>query len=137
MLPRRHLTLRTHLPPEALASRIAQEVEGPGPGDYGRAFRGQVHAAGFDLVPVLRGRVNSWRPRVLGSILAFDLKGDASYQSAQSQALKAWFLTHGLNIRPLGPTVYLMPPYCITDAELARAYAGLIEGLHWLAAMRP
>ena len=26
-------------------------------------------------------------------------------------------------------TLYLMPPYCITDEELARAYAGLIEGL--------
>ena len=77
------------------------------------------------------------RPRLLGSILAFDLKGEASYQSAQSQALKTWFLSRGLNIRPLGSTVYLMPPYCITDDELARAYAGLIEGLDWLAANRP
>jgi adenosylmethionine-8-amino-7-oxononanoate aminotransferase len=77
------------------------------------------------------------RPRLLGSILAFDLKGEASYQSAQSQALKTWFLNRGLNIRPIGSTVYLMPPYCITDEELARAYAGLIEGLDWLAANRP
>jgi adenosylmethionine-8-amino-7-oxononanoate aminotransferase len=77
------------------------------------------------------------RPRLLGSILAFDLKGDGSYQSAQSQALKAWFLSRGLNIRPLGSTIYLMPPYCITDEELARAYAGLVEGLDWLAANRP
>ena len=77
------------------------------------------------------------RPRLLGSILAFDLKGEGSYQSAQSQALKTWFLSRGLNIRPLGSTVYLMPPYCITDEELARAYAGLIEGLDWLAANRP
>jgi adenosylmethionine-8-amino-7-oxononanoate aminotransferase len=65
------------------------------------------------------------------------LKGAASYQSAQSRALMAWFLSRGLNIRPLGSTVYLMPPYCITDEELARAYAGLIEGLDWLAANRP
>ena len=77
------------------------------------------------------------RPRVLGSVLAFDLKGEAGYQSAQSQALKAWFLARGLNIRPLGSTVYLMPPYCITDGELARAYAGLIDGLDWLVANRP
>jgi adenosylmethionine-8-amino-7-oxononanoate aminotransferase len=85
----------------------------------------------------LRARDDVLRPRMLGSILAFDLKGEASYQSAQSQALKTWFLSHGLNIRPLASTVYLMPPYCITDAELARAYAGLIEGLDWLAANRP
>jgi adenosylmethionine-8-amino-7-oxononanoate aminotransferase len=89
------------------------------------------------MLSELRAREDVVRPRLLGSILAFDLKGATSYQSAQSQALKAWFLSHGLNIRPLGSTVYLMPPYCITDEELARAYAGLIEGLDWLAANRP
>jgi len=51
------------------------------------------------------------------------------YQSKRSTALRNWYLAHGLNIRPLGSTVYLMPPYCITDEELGRAYAGLIEGL--------
>jgi adenosylmethionine-8-amino-7-oxononanoate aminotransferase len=85
----------------------------------------------------LRGREDVARTRLLGSILAFDLKGNGGYQSAQSRALQGWFLSRGLNIRPLGPTVYLMPPYCITDEELARAYAGLIEGLDWLAANRP
>jgi adenosylmethionine-8-amino-7-oxononanoate aminotransferase len=90
-----------------------------------------------NMLGELRARQDVVRPRLLGSILAFDLKGDGGYQSAQSQALKTWFLSHGLNIRPLGSTVYLMPPYCITDEELARAYAGLIEGLDWLAANRP
>jgi len=85
----------------------------------------------------LRAREDVVRPRLLGSILAFDLKGEAAYQSAHSRALTGWFLSHGLNIRPLGSTVYLMPPYCITDDELARAYAVLIEGLDWLAANRP
>ena len=61
--------------------------------------------------------------------LAFDIKAAAGYQSAQSRALRDWYLAHGLNIRPLGQTLYLMPPYCITDEELARAYAGMIEGL--------
>jgi adenosylmethionine-8-amino-7-oxononanoate aminotransferase len=85
----------------------------------------------------LRARDDVLRPRMLGSILAFDLKGEAAYQSEQSRTLKGWFLSHGLNIRPLGSTVYLMPPYCITDEELARAYAGLTEGLDRLAANRP
>ena len=97
----------------------------------------RIGARHRDMLGELRRREDVVRPRVLGSILAFDLKGDAAYQSTQSQALKAWFLAHGLNVRPLGPTFYLMPPYCITDAELAHAYAGLIEGLDWLAAMRP
>jgi adenosylmethionine-8-amino-7-oxononanoate aminotransferase len=85
----------------------------------------------------LRARDDVLRPRMLGSILAFDLKGEAAYQSEQSRTLKGWFLSRGLNIRPLGSTVYLMPPYCITDEELARAYAGLTEGLDRLAANRP
>ncbi|HYB05334.1 MAG TPA: adenosylmethionine--8-amino-7-oxononanoate transaminase [Methyloceanibacter sp.] len=97
----------------------------------------RIGARHRDMLGELRRREDVLRPRMLGSILAFDLKGDAAYQSAQSQALKARCLAHGLNVRPLGSTVYLMPPYCITDAELARAYAGLIEGLDWLAAMRP
>jgi adenosylmethionine---8-amino-7-oxononanoate aminotransferase len=97
----------------------------------------RIGARHRDMLGVLASREEVARPRALGSVLAFDLKGEAGYQSAQSQALKAWFISHGLNIRPLGPTVYLMPPYCITDVELSRAYAGLIEGLDWLAANRP
>ncbi|XSG82856.1 MAG: adenosylmethionine--8-amino-7-oxononanoate transaminase [Methyloligella sp. ZOD6] len=73
-------------------------------------------------------------PRQAGSIMAFDVKGSPEYQSTQSRTLKDWFLSNGLNIRPLGPAVYLMPPYCITDAELDRAYEGIIEGLDRLAA---
>ncbi|MGB6390725.1 MAG: aminotransferase class III-fold pyridoxal phosphate-dependent enzyme, partial [Methyloceanibacter sp.] len=89
------------------------------------------------MMAELKRRQDVARPRVQGSILAFDVKGEAGYQSTRSQALKSWFLCHGLNIRPIGPTVYLMPPYCITDAELDRAYAGLIEGLDWLASTQP
>jgi adenosylmethionine-8-amino-7-oxononanoate aminotransferase len=73
------------------------------------------------------------RLRLIGSILAFDLKSGGAYQSAESRALRNWYLAHGLNIRPLGSTVYLMPPYCITEAELARAYAGIVKGLDALA----
>lgn len=70
------------------------------------------------------------RPRVLGSLLAFDLSDSSSgYKSAESETLRDWFLSEGLNIRPLGPTVYLMPPYCTSDDQLARAYRGLLEGL--------
>jgi adenosylmethionine-8-amino-7-oxononanoate aminotransferase len=73
------------------------------------------------------------RPRLIGSVLAFDLRSGGAYQSAESRALRSWYLAHGLNIRPLGPTLYLMPPYCITDDELTRAYQGMVEGLDRLA----
>jgi adenosylmethionine-8-amino-7-oxononanoate aminotransferase len=82
---------------------------------------------------VLAARPDVVKSRVLGSVLAFEIKEGGAYQSEQSKALRAWYLAHGLNIRPLGSTIYLMPPYCITDEELARAYEGMIEGLDRLA----
>ena len=63
-------------------------------------------------------------------VLAFELTDSVgSYKTAEGEALRDWFLNEGLNIRPLGPKVYLMPPYCISDAQLARAYDGVLEGL--------
>ena len=73
------------------------------------------------------------RQRVLGPVLAFEVSDGGAYQSEASRTLRVWYLAKGLNIRPIGSTVYLMPPYCITDEELARAYAGMIEGLDRLA----
>ena len=81
----------------------------------------------------LAGRTDVTRLRTIGSILAFDVKEAGGYQSDTSRRLRDWYLAHGLNIRPLGATVYLMPPYCITDAELTRAYDGIVEGLDRLS----
>ncbi|MEZ5829000.1 MAG: adenosylmethionine--8-amino-7-oxononanoate transaminase [Hyphomicrobiales bacterium] len=86
-----------------------------------------------EMLPVLAARSEVVKPRLLGSVLAFDLKDGGQYQSEQSRLLRSWYLSQGLNIRPIGSTVYLLPPYCITDAELARAYSGMIEGLDRLA----
>ncbi|HUC62065.1 MAG TPA: adenosylmethionine--8-amino-7-oxononanoate transaminase [Alphaproteobacteria bacterium] len=63
------------------------------------------------------------RPRVAGTIAAVTLGAHEPHYSAEVGAkLRAFFLARGLLIRPLGPVVYLMPPYCTTDAELDRAY---------------
>lgn len=82
-----------------------------------------------EFMAELASRSDVTRLRLIGSILAFDIKAGGGYQSWESRALRNWFLAHGLNIRPLGQTIYLMPPYCITDEELGRAYAGIIECL--------
>ena len=86
-----------------------------------------------EMLAELATRPDVARLRLIGSILAFDVKAAGGYQSSEGRRLRDWYLAHGLNIRPLGPTLYLMPPYCITDEELTRAYAGLIEGLDTLA----
>ena len=82
----------------------------------------------------LAGHPRVEKPRRLGTLLAFDLVGGGEgYKSDESLILRDWYLANGLNIRPLGPAVYLMPPYCISDDELSRAYAGLRAGLDALA----
>jgi adenosylmethionine-8-amino-7-oxononanoate aminotransferase len=94
-----------------------------------------INARHHTMLAELMGREDVARARVLGSILAFEVKELGGYQSEQSRALKAWFLAQGLNIRPLGQTIYLMPPYCISEDELSRAYAGLLESLDRLSTL--
>ncbi|MEG6509216.1 adenosylmethionine--8-amino-7-oxononanoate transaminase [Methyloligella sp. 2.7D] len=95
---------------------------------------GEIVAKHKAFLESIASRPDVEKTRQAGTIMAFDIVGTGSYQSTQSRSLRDWFLGNGLNIRPLGTTVYLMPPFCITDAELTRAYSGIIEGLDRLAA---
>ena len=61
--------------------------------------------------------------RICGTIAAVEFGGaERDYDAALGQKLKAFFLERGLLIRPLGPVVYLLPPYCIGEDELNVAY---------------
>ena len=61
--------------------------------------------------------------RVLGSIAAFDLNDDRfKYGSKSVEGLKKEFLNRGLLLRPIGKTIYLMPPFCIKKKVLEDCY---------------
>ncbi len=61
--------------------------------------------------------------RQLGTMTALDLKvGDAGYLAEVGPRLMAFFLARGVLLRPLGSTIYVLPPYCITPAELDLVY---------------
>lgn len=61
--------------------------------------------------------------RRIGTITALDLKvPDAGYLADAGPRLYAAFLGRGVLLRPLGNTVYVMPPYCTTGAELDLVY---------------
>lgn len=67
-------------------------------------------------------------PRTCGTIAAVDLAvPDAGYLSEIGPKLRAFFLERGLLVRPLGDVVYLMPPYCVTEAELDLLYDAIFE----------
>jgi adenosylmethionine-8-amino-7-oxononanoate aminotransferase len=71
--------------------------------------------------------------RQLGTIAALDLVvHDAGYLADIGPRLYEYFLARNLLVRPLGNTIYLMPPYCSTEAEIAAVYdaiAGIDLGL--------
>ena len=66
--------------------------------------------------------------RALGTITAVELgREGADYLSALGPRLLAFFGARDLLLRPLGNTVYVMPPYCIDDADLDAIYAAIGE----------
>lgn len=65
--------------------------------------------------------------RRLGTIAAFELDGDRGYLSDRAPKLMARFRDAGVLLRPLGSTLYVMPPYCIDDTDLDAIYAALGE----------
>ncbi len=68
--------------------------------------------------------------RTLGTIAAVDIGGEGGYLSNLAPRLLALFGEADLLLRPLGNTVYVMPPYCIADDDLDRIYATLAEASH-------
>jgi adenosylmethionine-8-amino-7-oxononanoate aminotransferase len=66
--------------------------------------------------------------RQLGTITALDLAvEDAGYLAGAGPKLQAFFLGRGLLLRPLGNTIYVMPPYCITAPELDLIYEAISD----------
>ncbi|MEB3162909.1 MAG: adenosylmethionine--8-amino-7-oxononanoate transaminase [Prochlorothrix sp.] len=63
------------------------------------------------------------RCRVMGTIAALDWVSDRSgYLSDWGLQVRQKAQERGLLLRPLGNVLYLLPPYCITDEELAWVY---------------
>ncbi|SFP70169.1 adenosylmethionine--8-amino-7-oxononanoate transaminase [Sphingomonas rubra] len=76
----------------------------------------------------LAGMPGIHNPRALGTIAAMEIGGGGgAYLSALGPTLMAHFREHDLLVRPLGNTVYVMPPYCIGDDDLDRVYAAIGE----------
>ncbi|WP_016746077.1 adenosylmethionine--8-amino-7-oxononanoate transaminase [Rhizorhabdus wittichii] len=73
--------------------------------------------------------------RQLGTITAMefvDPYGD--YLSAMAPMLGRFFRDNGLLLRPMGNTVYVMPPYCIDDKDLDAIYDAILAAALEMAA---
>lgn len=67
--------------------------------------------------------------RVLGVILAFEIKTNSNkdYYGGFRQKLYDFFIQNQLILRPVGNTLYVLPPYVITNEQLERVYEVLLR----------
>ncbi|HLO79714.1 MAG TPA: adenosylmethionine--8-amino-7-oxononanoate transaminase [Chitinophagaceae bacterium] len=69
--------------------------------------------------------------RSLGTILAFEVDDKShEYLNVTGHLIGRTAMEKGLYIRPLGNTVYIMPPYCITPDETNTLYTVLVDSLY-------
>jgi adenosylmethionine---8-amino-7-oxononanoate aminotransferase len=89
-----------------------------------RAFAAEIKGHGF---------VKEVRQQ--GTILAMELgrENNSSYFSQIRDKAYEYYLSRGVFLRPLGNTVYIMPPYCVTTQELDRIYAAIRDSLQFLS----
>ncbi|HEX6427499.1 MAG TPA: adenosylmethionine--8-amino-7-oxononanoate transaminase [Niastella sp.] len=72
--------------------------------------------------------------RSIGTILAFEIEsGQDGYLNTIGKDVTQKALEQGVYLRPLGNTVYIMPPYCITHEELEKVYEVIIHILETVA----
>jgi adenosylmethionine-8-amino-7-oxononanoate aminotransferase len=65
--------------------------------------------------------------RAFGTIAACEIGAGDGYLAAIGPALAAHFRERDLLVRPMGDTVYVMPPYCIDETDLDHIYAAIGE----------
>jgi len=60
--------------------------------------------------------------RVLGVIFALDLNIEMKRYGKLRDNLYQFYMKNGVFLRPLGNTIYILPPYVISDSELKKIY---------------
>ena len=99
-------------------ARLARAARGARSG-LSAAWRSTIVTFSADSTPT-----STARPRVTGTIVAFDLRTDGTgdYFDRVGPEIKRRAIEKGLLLRPLGNTIYLMPPYSMTKEEREEIY---------------
>ena len=78
----------------------------------------------YSLIKKLKNLSIVKKIRICGTIVAFELEveNNSGYLNSIGKTIKKLALEKGLFIRPLGNTIYLLPPLSITDYQLEKSY---------------
>lgn len=70
--------------------------------------------------------------RQLGTIIAFEIKTpeNTHYLNSLAERISDFFISRKIILRPLGNIVYILPPYCISNEDLAYIYNCVNEFLN-------
>lgn len=71
--------------------------------------------------------------RSLGVIFALDLDIETERYGNLRDRLYRFFMDQGVFLRPLGNTIYLLPPFTIAEQELTQLYASILNCLEMLS----
>jgi adenosylmethionine-8-amino-7-oxononanoate aminotransferase len=100
-----------------------------------KADRMRIAAAHERFRGQIIGHPSLMNVRQQGTILAMDFvnNGKTGYFNDLRDRLYRFFLDKGVLLRPLGNVIYILPPYCITDAQLETVYTAILEALEVFA----
>ena len=89
-----------------------------------------LHAWQAEALRHFAARPDVANPRQTGTIMAFDLRvDDPGYLSGIGPKLYRFFMEQGVLLRPLGQTLYMLPPYCLSRDDLNAVVATLDRAL--------
>lgn len=96
-----------------------------------RANRERINALHRQFAVELAYHDDVRNVRTQGTILAFEIEtGEADgYVNNLAGFLFRFFRERRIMLRPLGNTLYILPPYCITDEQLDTVYRSILEML--------
>ncbi|WP_375253216.1 adenosylmethionine--8-amino-7-oxononanoate transaminase [Dokdonia donghaensis] len=91
--------------------------------------RERINAAHTAFAQTVKAHHKVNNVRVKGVVIAIDLTIEMARYGNLRDELYQFFMQRGVALRPLGNTIYVLPPYVITDKELAKVYTAIQEAL--------
>ena len=88
-----------------------------------------IHERHLAFAAYLEDHVKVRSTRVTGVIFALDLEVTVERYGSLRDRLYDFFMEQGVFLRPLGNTIYTLPPFVIEDSELDRIYEAIEKSL--------